>query len=107
LLPDEEVTQLQFPNLEVLEMDEMGQQFPTWMAVPPTSNVSTYSFHSDLPAINELWIKKLSNWRSLSSRCPNLQVLRLELNQFASRKHLSLSSKQGKRTRKEDLKLKM
>jgi len=69
-------------------MHEMDDQFPTWMVVPPTLRLFTYEIQTNLSAIQELWFEYLENWQLLSSRCPNLQVLRSELNGFNPQQHL-------------------
>jgi len=88
LLPGEEVPQLQFSILEVLELCGMDDRFPTWMVVPPTLRFYVPNVYSNLPAVPELWILHLWTWETLSSRCPNLQVLRSTLKHSTAREHL-------------------
>jgi len=52
------------------------------MLVPPTLKLFTQDVHSNTPSIQELWVNLLTqivwDWEDLSSRCPKLQVFRLE-----------------------------
>jgi len=89
LAPKEEIPPLQFPHLEVLEMDGTSLRFPAWMVVPPTLKLFTFNILSNLPPIRDLWAPSLVSWRFLSSRCPNLQVIRSELGSSTSPVHLS------------------
>jgi len=86
----EELSSLSLPNLEVLELMEIDDQFPTWMVVPPTLKLST-SQYRDLPDLGELWLEALGGWgRLLLSRRPNLQVLRVGCPNPAVQKLLDL-----------------
>jgi len=75
----ERLTNLRFPNLEVLELDSEDRRFPGWMVVSPNLKLSLRCAHSNLPDLQQLWMEH-SRW-SLgfrSNSCPNLQVLRVD-----------------------------
>jgi len=63
-VPGEELSSLQFPNLEVLELTEGNNRFPAWMVVPPTLKLYPFTIFSNIPAIQEVWVHYLYNSRS-------------------------------------------
>lgn len=74
-----EIEPLHFPNLEVLEIFSGELQFPAWMVVPPTLKLYTEQIMTRLPPVSDLWMEFIQhNYWDISTRCPNLRVLRIE-----------------------------
>lgn len=46
---DEDITSLQFPVLEVFQLDDSNEQFPAWMSAPSSLKLNTEWIHSGVP----------------------------------------------------------
>ena len=69
------VPTLEFPKLEVLELDD-GGNFPRWLLIPDSAILIAHSGLSNLPSISELWAEDLDFMEEeLSDRCARLKTL--------------------------------
>jgi len=75
---------LQLPKLQVLELQDLSHEFPTWMVVSSTLKLYTTTIYSNVPQISELRTS-LRVLGKLSTRPPRLDVFRYgSLNELYS-----------------------
>ena len=77
--PGEELSPLELPQLRMLNLTEGNRRSPAWMLVAPSLTLGSLQTYSSLPSTGQLWVSRMGRWEDcLSSRCPKVQVLRLE-----------------------------
>jgi len=64
--------------MEVLEIDEGGECFPSWIVIPLTTKVGSFKLYSNLPSIPELRVGSVFHWERISGRCPALKSLLID-----------------------------
>lgn len=69
------VADLEFPNLEVLELID-GGRFPQWLLIPDSVKLNAIPYISNLPSISELWIWATEYYENdIINRLPKLKTL--------------------------------
>lgn len=76
------VSNLEFPNLEVLELFERDLEFPDWMEVPSTLKLRHNGLlHFRIPSVSQLWLTDLLDTNDGSTRCPLREVIMFEVGE--------------------------
>lgn len=94
---------IRFPHLMVLEINVINpKSYPYYLDFDWNNVLILEGSHTvikDLPNVRELWIDTLQDWENLAARCPQLEVLRINIPILSLESQTSLVDLLRKRKR--------